>query len=35
MRLPSNETLYRIMLILLFGSVVLGLLFDTDYTLFF
>jgi hypothetical protein len=31
MKLPSEETLYRIMLILLFGSVILGILFDTDY----
>ena len=31
MKLPSNETLYRIMLFLLFGMVVLGLLFDTDF----
>jgi len=29
MKLPSEETLYRIMLFLLFGSVVLGILFDT------
>lgn len=32
MPLPSNETLYRILLILLFGSVVLGLIFDTDWS---
>jgi hypothetical protein len=31
MKLPSEETLYRIMLILLFGSVILGILFDTVY----
>jgi hypothetical protein len=31
MRLPSEETLYRIMLFLLFGSVILGILFDTRY----
>jgi len=31
MKLPSEETLYRIMLILLFGSVILGILFDTHY----
>ena len=30
MKLPSDETLYRIMLFLLFGMVILGLLFDTD-----
>jgi hypothetical protein len=32
MKLPSEETLYRIMLFLLFGSVILGLLFDTDWS---
>ena len=32
MPLPSNETLYRILLILLFGSVMLGLIFDTDWS---
>ncbi len=31
MKLPSEETLYRIMLFLLFGGVVLGMLFDTHY----
>jgi len=28
MKLPSEETLYRIMLFLLFGMVLLGILFD-------
>jgi hypothetical protein len=32
MQLPSNETLYRILLVLLFGSVILGLVFDTDWS---
>ena len=31
MRLPSNKTLYQIMLFLLFGMVILGILFDTDF----
>ena len=31
MRLPSNETLYKILLFLLFGMVILGILFDTDF----
>jgi len=31
MKLPSEETLYRIMLFLLFGGVILGILFDTDF----
>jgi len=31
MRLPSDETLYRIMLFLLFGGVILGILFDTNF----
>jgi hypothetical protein len=31
MKLPSEETLYRIMLFLLFGMVLLGILFDTNY----
>ena len=31
MKLPSEETLYRIMLFLLLGAVLLGILFDTDY----
>jgi hypothetical protein len=31
MQLPSNETLYKILLFLLFGSVILGLIFDTDW----
>jgi len=30
MRLPSDKTLYRILLFLLFGMVILGLIFDTD-----
>jgi len=32
MQLPSDETLYRIMLFLLFGMVILGLIFDTDFS---
>jgi len=32
MQLPSNETLYKIMITLLFGMVILGLLFDTDFS---
>lgn len=32
MRLPNNETLYKILLVLLFGSVLLGLIFDTDWS---
>ncbi len=31
MKLPSEETLYRIMLFILFGSVIYGMLFDTHY----
>ena len=31
MRLPSDNTLYKIMMFLLFAMVVLGLLFDTDF----
>ena len=31
MSLPSEKTLYRIMVFLLFLSVILGILFDTDY----
>ena len=31
MRLPSNDTLYKILIFLLFGMVVLGILFDTDF----
>lgn len=31
MKLPSYGTLYRIMLFLLFGMVILGLIFDTDF----
>jgi hypothetical protein len=31
MQLPSDETLYKILLFLLFGSVILGLIFDTDW----
>jgi len=31
MRLPDEETLYKIMLFLLFGSALLGILFDTHY----
>jgi len=31
MKLPSEETLYKIMLVLLFGSVIIGILFDTQY----
>ncbi len=32
MRLPSEETLYKIMIALLFLGVVLGLIFDTDWS---
>jgi len=32
MRLPSDQTLYRILLVLLFGSVIMGLIFDTDWS---
>jgi hypothetical protein len=31
MKLPSYETLYRIMVFLLVLMVILGILFDTDY----
>jgi len=31
MQLPSNKTLYNIMMVLLFGMVILGILFDTDF----
>ena len=31
MRLPSDRTLYKILLFLLFGMVILGILFDTDF----
>jgi hypothetical protein len=31
MKLPSEYTLYKIMLFLLLFMVVLGILFDTDY----
>jgi hypothetical protein len=31
MRLPSEETLYRIMITLLFLMVLMGILFDTNY----
>jgi hypothetical protein len=31
MRFPSEETLYRIMLTLLFLMVLMGILFDTRY----
>jgi len=31
MRLPSEETLYKIMIFLLVLMVMLGILFDTDY----
>ncbi len=31
MRLPSEETLYRIMVALLFLGVILGLIFDTKW----
>jgi len=31
MRLPSEETLYRIMVVLLFLMVLMGILFDTNY----
>jgi len=31
MKLPSDETLYRLMLFILFGAVVIGILFDTNY----
>jgi len=32
MRLPSEETLYKIMIFLLVLMVILGILFDTNYT---
>ncbi len=32
MRLPSDQTLYRILLVLLFGSVIMGLIYDTDWS---
>ena len=32
MKLPSEETLYQIMLGLLFLMVILGILFDTDFS---
>jgi len=32
MKLPSEETLYRTMVILLFIYVILGLLFDTNWS---
>lgn len=32
MRLPSDETLYKILLFLLFGMVILGIIFDTDFS---
>jgi len=31
MKLPSEQTLYQIMIFLLILMVVLGILFDTDY----
>lgn len=31
MRLPSNDTLYKFLIFLLFLYVILGLIFDTDY----
>jgi len=31
MKLPSDETLYHLMLFILFGAVVIGILFDTNY----
>jgi hypothetical protein len=31
MKLPSNNTLYKILMFLLFGMVILGILFDTDF----
>ena len=31
MKLPSERTLYRVMIFLLFLYVILGILFDTDY----
>ena len=32
MRLPSDNTLYKILIFLLVLMVVLGILFDTDYS---
>jgi hypothetical protein len=32
MKLPSNDTLYQIFIFLLFLMVILGILFDTDYS---
>jgi len=31
MKLPSERTLYRVMIFLLFLYVILGILFDTNY----
>lgn len=31
MRLPSNDTLYKVLIFLLTLMVILGILFDTDY----
>jgi len=31
MRLPSDEILYKILIFLLFGMVILGILFDTNF----
>jgi len=32
MKLPSDDTLYKIFIFLLFLMVILGILFDTDYS---
>lgn len=32
MKLPSDEKLYHILLFLLFGMVILGIIFDTDFS---
>ncbi|CAA6822970.1 MAG: Unknown protein [uncultured Sulfurovum sp.] len=31
MKLPDDDTLYKIFMFVMFGSVILGLLFDTEY----
>jgi hypothetical protein len=32
MKLPSDDVLYKIFIVLLFLMVILGILFDTDYS---
>ncbi len=31
MKLPTQQTLYQILLFVLFGAVILGILFDTNF----